>query len=138
MKKGTFLIICILCFIFITGCQETQDNNSTINAIVGKWDIDSAERISTGENYPLQYLYGTGIEYGGVLEFYSDGTFSRWIGITDGDKSSHEGTYHLSGDNIRLEYKNGIIDEVIYDSSDTLKYQNSALDAVELYKRSAE
>ncbi len=83
--------------------------------IVGGWDINRAENTQSGEAIPLNDLYGTGIRYGGELMFDAEGTFSRYIGVTDGEKASHWGTYSVTGNGIALTYDNGQTVSAEYD-----------------------
>lgn len=93
-------------------------NNGIPNHIIGVWNIQYAKTRGAGhagEDYPLQELYGTGIEYGGKLTFNSDGTFSRYVGITTDEVDKYEGTYILRyDDKILLKYKNGTTSTVKY------------------------
>jgi hypothetical protein len=64
--------------------------------------------------YSLQYIYGSGIHLGGTLSFKSDGTFSKYIGVSYDDPNLYEGKYYISENSIFLEYRNGRIEKAIY------------------------
>lgn len=89
---------------------ETSD----IQKIIGVWAISYAVEKETGKDFSLQNFYGTGIQYGGRLIFNEDGTFSKYIGITDGDVDSHEGKYSFSDYSILLEYYDGNVENAEY------------------------
>lgn len=122
VKKILFIVVCVL--VIFAGCDKAADAEKTLhNKIIGDWSISYAKNASTDENIPLQYLYGTGIEYGGVLTFHENNTFERHIGIT-GDEDATKGTYSLDGDVITLKYDNGVINTAIYlPSSQEIKYR---------------
>lgn len=85
------------------------------NDIFGVWSIQFAENRNTKENYPLQDLYGIGLEQSGTLIFNADFTFSRYIGITTDKADYYEGTYRFSyDDKIILRYNNGATNTVRY------------------------
>ena len=97
-----------------TVVQKLENNKTALTPtdgipdyLVGSWIIDYAKIRSTGEDYPLQLLYGTGIIYGGTLQLNSDATFSRYIGITTDETDNYEGTYVVNDNNITLNYHNG-------------------------------
>ncbi|MBU5451499.1 lipocalin family protein [Acetivibrio sp. MSJd-27] len=107
---------------------EKQEN------IIGKWEISYAEHKSTGANYPLQEIYGSGFQYGGTLEFKKDGTFNKWIGISDGEISTHEGTFSIQNNTVTLVYYSGNVDKAFYNSSSNiLKVENDFVDAYEYF-----
>jgi hypothetical protein len=91
--------------------------------ISGRWEISHATD-GNGADYSLQTIYGTGISYGGVLSLNDDGTFSKYIGITNGDSDAYEGSYSVEGDILRLEYRNGTVEEAEYlPESDQIKIE---------------
>lgn len=100
--------------------------NGIPNYIIGVWNIQYAKTRgagTSGEDYSLQDLYGTGIEYGGKLTFNADGTFSRYVGITTDETDKYEGTYILRyDDKILLKYKDG--------TERTVKYLHSSQEIV--------
>ena len=110
MKK---IFVCVLISIIITSCN-TSANDDIFDLITGDWEISHAIIKETNEEYSLQNIYGTGIEYGGILSLNQDGTFNKYIGITDGSVDSHEGEYHVLGNSISLEYRNGEIESAVY------------------------
>lgn len=92
--------------------------------MIGSWEISYATG-KDDEDYSLQNIYGTGISYGGVLTLNQDGTFSKYIGITTNDPDSYEGIYTVSGNSIRLTYRNNRIENAAYlPDSDEIKLQN--------------
>ncbi|WP_333651634.1 lipocalin family protein [Lacrimispora sp.] len=82
--------------------------------IMGTWMISYAKNANTGEDYSLQELYGTGIQYGGTLTFNDDATFKRYIGITTEETDRYEGTYSVQDNVITLNFYNGTINTAIY------------------------
>ena len=89
----------------------------------------------------MQRIYGTGIAYGGVLEFNNDGTFSKWIGITDGERDTHEGVYTVSesGESISFEYYcDDIADAKYFSECDRIDYYNVSVNAIEHFIRISE
>lgn len=92
------------------GAVADVDNSS----ILGDWPIAYAKHANTGEDYPLQDLYGTGIKYGGKLTLFADGTFCRYIGITTGETEHYEGTYQFSGDEITFHFYDGEVSTAKY------------------------
>ena len=122
MKKIAFAVACIM-FVFFMGCEKAVNGEKPIdNLILGDWSISNAQNAATGEDIPLQYLYGTGIEYGGILNFHEDNTFERHIGIT-GDEDATKGIYSVQGDIITLKYDNGTVNTAIFlPSSHEIQY----------------
>jgi len=114
------------------GLRKVAEDEKT--SILGDWAISYAQNANTGENYPLLYIYGTGIEYGGTLTFHEDNTFERHIGIT-GDEDATKGTYSVQGDMITLKYDNGSKNTAIYlPSSQEIEYHLEGLDQSPVYE----
>jgi len=86
--------------------QKIHSNDSVPSHIIGVWNIYRAEIVETGEEYPLQLLYGSGIHFGGILTINDNGTFSKYIGIHSGEIERHEGTYHFENNMISFVYLN--------------------------------
>ena len=84
--------------------------------IIGVWKIQFAKNGTDGTDYPLQNLYGTGIQYGGTLTLNNDNTFAKLMGITD-DTSDNEGTFSIVGNVITFKFKDGSTEEAVYLSS---------------------
>ncbi len=99
--------------------EERNDENPKNINLIGSWAIYYAVDVSSGNEYPLQKLYGTGIKYGGNLVFFEDGSFSKNVGITD-DVKACEGKYTVTNNKITLVFDNNRIDEAIYLESDNL------------------
>lgn len=91
--------------------ESTHGDSNIPEEILGTWNIRYAKTRGVGravENYPLQDLYGTGIQYGGKLTFKEDGTFSRYVGITTDETEKYEGTYYIHYDEkIMMQYYDG-------------------------------
>jgi len=105
MKIIKTLVLLLLLFL-VTGCAE--ENSHVFVDITGTWQIHSAENVADGSNYSLQWLYGSGIEYGGAFRFYEDGTFSRFVGAM-AELDNYIGTYSIHGNEITLMFNNGRI-----------------------------
>jgi len=111
MKIIKLLGLLLLIF-FIIGCSNNpiEEINDYIPAdIIGVWQIQFAENATDGTDYPIQWLYGSGIRYGGSFRFNDDGTFSRYVGITTNIADDYEGTFSVNGNDITLNFGNGSV-----------------------------
>ena len=118
MKTMIFTILICLC---LTGCTVRNVENS----IVGQWELYDAKRADTGKKYSIQELYGTGIALSNRLTLNKDGTFSKYIGITD-NLTSYEGRYTIHHNTIIFQFQNGNEEEAIYSPSNhEIEYFNT-------------
>ena len=123
----------MITLLFIAGCQNDKpdpmatsssailDNKSTTESaendisdlIIGVWKLKFAKEGTGGADYPLQNLYGTGIQYGGTLTLNKDNTFIKLMGITD-EISENEGTFSSEENVITFKFKDGHTEEAVY------------------------
>ena len=112
MKIINLLGVALLLFLVI-GCGVLQIEEVKYDVpsadIVGVWQIQFAESTIDGTDYPLQWLYGSGIRYGGSFRFNDDGTFSRFVGIHTGELDNYTGIFSVNGNDITLNFGNGRI-----------------------------
>ncbi|MCL2342734.1 MAG: hypothetical protein FWC62_02410, partial [Firmicutes bacterium] len=115
-----------------------REANGLEGYLTGAWNISYAKDSATGADISLQTLYGSGIGNGGTLTLNADGTFSKYIGVTDGDKNTHEGTYTLSGagNDIAFTFYSGQTAQGFYLPQDgVLLFRNGASGANEYFNR---
>jgi hypothetical protein len=106
-----------------TAAAASRDTSAA--DIAGSWNISYAVD-EEGVDYPLSFIYGTGIGYGGTLTLNQDGTFSKYIGVTNGDADDYEGNYSISYNAITLEYRNGAVENAVYmPDSDEVRLENA-------------
>jgi len=86
----------------------------TKDDILGHWEIEKATYKSTGKELPLQYLYGTGIAYGGGVDFFEDGTTDENIGITSDEGGDVKITYTIENGIIKVWVNGKAIREYEY------------------------
>ena len=116
-----------------TNTTESTENDAP-NFIIGDWNIKSAKHGITRTDYPLQYLYGTGIKYGGTLTLNKDNTFTKYIGIT-GETSENEGSYSLRGNTISFKFDSGRTEEAMYlPSSREIEYHTQDVQGIPVYE----
>jgi len=102
--------------------------------LIGIWKIKYAKYGIDRTDYPLQYLYGSGIKYGGELTINRNNTFSKYIGIT-GETSENEGSYYLKGNSIFFKFNSGRIEEAVYlPSSQEIEYHKQDVDNTPIYE----
>ena len=94
--------------------NKVEKNLLTKEDILGHWEVKKAAYKSTGEEIYLQELYGTGIAYGGGVDFFEDGTTSEAIGITSGEDDELKITYNIEENVIKIWVNNEVIREYEY------------------------
>ena len=108
--------------------QETNavDKNILTKAdILGHWEVQRATYKSTGEELPLQHLYGTGIAYGGGVDFFEDGTAKEEIGITSGEELDSKITYTIKDNIIKILDNDNVVFEYEYIKDSNKTYLKS-------------
>jgi len=111
-----------LCVFSEDDISDSIAEDDISDLIIGVWKIQFAKEGIDGTEYPLQNLYGTGIQYGGTLTLDKDGFFTKLMGITD-DISDNKGAFSLKGNVITFLFKDGSIEEAIYfPSSQEIEY----------------
>lgn len=109
--------------------EPTQDTTTEEialkNLILGEWIPVSGFKTETNEVVNLTDLYGKGYrDYGGLLEFNEDGTFSINIGITNnGDQNN--GYYTCTQTDINVTYNN--------DKSSVIDHEFNGDEIIRLY-----
>jgi len=96
-------------YIMIPEMPEPVEDSYIPVHIIGIWQIQFAESAIDGTDYSIQWLYGTGIRYGGAFRFNDDGTFSRFVGIHTNELEHYTGNFSVNGNDITLIYGNGSV-----------------------------
>lgn len=94
--------------------NKVENTSLTKEDILGHWEVEKATYKSTDKELPLQELYGTGISYGGGVDFFEDGTTNEEIGITSGEGGSSKITYTIEKDIIKVWINAKVIREYEY------------------------
>jgi len=133
-KGIIFKVFISFAFFIIAGCggNYSGEAQNMPDYILGTWDISYAKNGNTGEDYPLQNIYGTGIKYGGQLTFNRDFTFSRRIGVTTGETDGYEGTYSIDSLGvITLKFNNGTTNTAVYlTKSREIEYRTNGMEQI--------
>lgn len=177
MKKFILGIVAIVTLFSLVGCKKNEnapiENNQKVeedntqanseqndaesikNLLIagGQWVPQTAYDVLEKKEVSLSNVYGSGIKYGGGINFFEDGRFEKFIGI-DGENQDmfNLGTYSIDISNNQIiytfnagnvsngkyEYENGEITSItieeIFGDDDTI-YSD---DIVTLVKKSPE
>ncbi len=91
------------------GNTETDNTEKNKTDVVGTWNISSAEQ--DGEEVSLGSIFGSGIKYGGSINLNSDGSYSKYIGITSEEQEDDlTGTYIYEGNKILFTSNSGMVE----------------------------
>jgi len=94
--------------------EKAEIIHVTKEDILGHWEVEKATYKSTGKELPLQYLYGTGIGYGGGVDFFEDGITDENIGITSDEGGDVKITYTIENGIIKVWVNGKVIREYEY------------------------
>lgn len=119
----------------LSGCGGSQTEADDISGIIaGRWVINYAVNADDGTELPLQLLYGSAIILGDGLTLYSDGSFTKYYGVTD-DISKQEGSYSVDGNTIIFVYDYGNTETALYlPSSREIEYHCYPLEDEAVYE----
>lgn len=138
--KTIYSAICLLLVLLcgcgtLSGSRKSENPSDKTQDLVGTWTLRYATNVSDGAEYPLQKVYGTGIQYGGELTLHPDRKFSRYVGIHSGETEHYEGTYTVSGSSITFRYHDGTVGKARYDEKkNQILYITPLHDEGEIYE----
>lgn len=101
MNKIVYLFFCILCL------YSCNDDEPTVNPIVGKWVLDDIEAT----DLPTGYIFATNPQASStswfedeyVIEFFADGTYERELSNTSAGDLEDTGEWELQGTDLDLD-----------------------------------